>query len=108
MRIHLTSLAVLSWQQDWKHCKKCSKSSRTIRSCCTALRWNLKNPMLAKVIEADSGHGYAWFQRGQIEESRGDIAAAKAAYTAGIIAAEKSGDAHARSELEGALSMIES
>jgi tetratricopeptide (TPR) repeat protein len=64
--------------------------------------------MLAKVIEADSGHGYAWFQRGQIEESRGDIAAAKAAYTAGIIAAEKSGDAHARSELEGALSMIES
>jgi hypothetical protein len=32
---------------------------------------------------------------------------AKQAYSDGIIAATKSGDAHARSELEGALAMIE-
>jgi tetratricopeptide (TPR) repeat protein len=62
---------------------------------------------LAKVIELEPGHGYAFFQQGQIQESRGDLAAARAAYQAGIIAATKSGDAHARSELEGALSMIE-
>jgi tetratricopeptide (TPR) repeat protein len=63
--------------------------------------------MLSKVSEVDPGHGYAWFQAGQIQESRGDLAAAKSAYQAGIVAAAKSGDSHARSELEGALSMIE-
>jgi len=63
---------------------------------------------LEKVIQIDPNHGYAFFQRGQIEESRGDIAAARSAYSDGIIAATKSGDSHARSELEGALSMIES
>jgi tetratricopeptide (TPR) repeat protein len=63
---------------------------------------------LEKVAQLDPGHGYAFFQRGQIEESRGNIAAARKAYEDGIAAATKSGDAHARSELEGALSMIES
>jgi Tfp pilus assembly protein PilF len=62
---------------------------------------------LEKVVLLDPGHGYAFFQRGQIEESRGDMVAARTAYEDGIIAATKSGDAHARSELEGALSMIE-
>jgi tetratricopeptide (TPR) repeat protein len=62
---------------------------------------------LEKVVQLEPGHGYAFFQRGQIEESRGNLAAAKQAYTDGIAAATKSGDAHARSELEGALSMIE-
>jgi len=64
--------------------------------------------LLEKVVQLDPGHGYAFFQRGQIEESRGDTAAAKKAYADGIAASTKSGDAHARSELEGALSMIES
>ena len=63
--------------------------------------------LLEKVAQIDPGHGYAFFQRGQIEESRGDIDAAKKAYADGIIAAKKSGDAHARSELEGALGMLE-
>lgn len=63
---------------------------------------------LEKVVKLDPGHGYAFFQCGQIEESRGNVAAAKEAYSDGIIAATKSGDAHARSELEGALSMLES
>jgi Tfp pilus assembly protein PilF len=63
---------------------------------------------LEKVVQLDPGHGYAFFQRGQIEESRGEMDAARKAYSDGIIAATKSGDTHARSELEGALSMIES
>jgi Tfp pilus assembly protein PilF len=59
--------------------------------------------LLEKVVQIDPGHGYAFFQRGQIEESRGEIVAAKKAYADGINAATKSGDAHARGELEGAL-----
>ena len=62
--------------------------------------------MLEKVTQLDTGHGYAFFQRGQILESIGDLSGARKAYEDGIIAANKSGDAHARSELEGALSMI--
>jgi Flp pilus assembly protein TadD len=63
--------------------------------------------MLEKVITIDPGHGYAFFQRGQILEMSGDSAGAKQAYTDGIAAAIKSGDAHARSELEGALSQLQ-
>ena len=63
--------------------------------------------MLEKVIALDPGHGYAFFQRGQILEMGGDLTAARQAYSDGIIAATKSGDAHARSELEGALAMLE-
>ena len=62
---------------------------------------------LQRVIEVDPGYCYAYFQRGQIQESMGDIEAAKSTYLAGIDAAGRKGDAHARSELEGALSMIE-
>ncbi len=58
---------------------------------------------LEKVVQLDPGHGYAFFQRGQIEESRGNVESARQAYSDGIVAAQKSGDAHARSELEGAL-----
>ncbi len=64
--------------------------------------------MLEKVVQADPGHGYAFFQRGQIHEMCGDLSAARQAYTDGITAATSSGDAHARSELEGALAMIQS
>ena len=63
--------------------------------------------MLEKVIQIDPGHGYAFFQRGQILEMSGDPTAARQAYSDGIIAATKSNDAHARSELEGALAMLE-
>ncbi len=64
--------------------------------------------LLEKVVELDPGHGYALFQAGQIHETSGDVEAARKAYEGGIIAANKSGDAHARSELEGALSNLES
>lgn len=62
---------------------------------------------LDKTIQADAGYCYAYFQRGQVLEQIGDLTAAKQAYRDGIDAATKKGDAHARSELEGALSMIE-
>ena len=62
---------------------------------------------LQRVIEVDPGYCYAYFQRGQIQESMGDIEAARDTYLTGIDAAGRKGDAHARSELEGALSMIE-
>ena len=64
--------------------------------------------LLEKVVELDPGHGYAFFQAGQVLETNGDIEGARKAYQDGIIAADKSGDAHARSELEGALSMLDS
>ena len=62
--------------------------------------------LLEKVTELDSGHGYAFFQAGQILESNGDVAGARKAYEGGIVAAKKSGDSHAVSELEGALAMM--
>lgn len=64
--------------------------------------------LLEKVVELEPGHGYAFFQAGQILEASGDIEAARKAYEGGIVAAQKSGDSHAKSELEGALSMLES
>jgi len=71
----------------------------TTRFCCMAWPWSTKKPAiwqaalaeLEKVVQLDPGHGYAFFQRGQIEELRGNTAAAKMAYSDGIIAAGKVG-----------------
>ena len=62
---------------------------------------------LDRTIQADAAYCYAYFQRGQVFEALGDVASAKGAYLQGIGVAGQKGDAHARSELEGALSMIE-
>lgn len=62
---------------------------------------------LDRTIRFDPGYCYAYFQKGQVFEATGDLAAAKQAYEAGIISARTKGDAHALSELEGALQMIE-
>jgi tetratricopeptide (TPR) repeat protein len=62
---------------------------------------------LDRVIAKDAGYCYAYHQKGLIHESTGDTEAAKAAYRAGIDAARQKGDAHAQSEIEGALEMIE-
>jgi tetratricopeptide (TPR) repeat protein len=56
-----------------------------------------------RVIAVDPAYCYAYFQKGQTLELKGDSEAARKAYQAGIAAA--SGDAHAREELEGALNM---
>jgi len=62
---------------------------------------------LRKTTEIDAGYCYAYFQRGQVYEAMGDVPSARQAYLEGIDAAAKKGDQHARSELEGALGMIE-
>ena len=61
---------------------------------------------LDRTLEADGGYCYAYFQKGQVYEQTGDVAAAKAAYEKGVVAAKEKGDVHAQSELEGALSML--
>jgi len=62
---------------------------------------------LQRVTEIDPGYCYAYHQRGLIHEARGDAPAAKQAYQAGIAAATKKGDAHAREEIAAALAMLE-
>ena len=62
---------------------------------------------LDRVIRADPGYCYAYFQKGQVQESRGDLEGAKRTYRDGISAAKQKGDAHAQGELEGALQIIE-
>jgi Tfp pilus assembly protein PilF len=62
---------------------------------------------LEKTLTVDPGYCYAYYQRGQLQEELGEIELARKAYMEGIEAAGRKGDAHARSELEGALSMIE-
>ena len=63
--------------------------------------------LLDRVIQIDPGYCYAYFQKGAVLESTGDNESAKAVYRAGVDAAKKKGDAHAQSEIEGALAMIE-
>jgi Tfp pilus assembly protein PilF len=62
---------------------------------------------LDKTIQFDPGYCYAYFQKGEVLESQGEVEAAKDAYRAGIDAARRKGDAHALSELEGQLQMLE-
>ena len=62
---------------------------------------------LDRVIGLDPGYCYAYHQKGLIFESTSDAEAAKAAYRAGIEAAKKKGDNHARQEIEAALEMLD-
>ena len=61
---------------------------------------------LDRVIAADAGYCYAYYQKGLIHESTGDLEAARTSYRAGIDAARKTGDAHAQSEIQAALEML--
>ena len=60
-----------------------------------------------KVLAVDSGYCYAYYQRAQAQEMSGDVPAAQASYQEGIAAATRVGDSHAKSELEGALQMLD-
>ena len=62
---------------------------------------------LDKVILADPAYCYAYHQRGLVYELLGDLEAARRSYRHGIEAAEKANDAHARGEIEAALSLIQ-
>jgi Flp pilus assembly protein TadD len=61
---------------------------------------------LGRVTLKDPNHSYAYYQRGLVHESQGDTEAARRSYREGIEAADRSGDAHARGELEAALDML--
>ena len=58
------------------------------------------------VIANDANYCAAYFHGGQTLEKLGKLADAAELYKAGIEATKRTGDAHTRSELEGALSMI--
>ena len=58
------------------------------------------------VIANDANYCAAYFHGGQTLEKLGKLADAAELYRAGIEATKRTGDAHTRSELEGALSMI--
>jgi tetratricopeptide (TPR) repeat protein len=60
-----------------------------------------------RVILHDWGYCYAYHQKGLLLETLGKTEEAKGAYRAGIAAAEKKQDHHAKEEIEAALSMIE-
>lgn len=62
---------------------------------------------LDRVIEIDPGYCYAYHQKGLVFESLEDAESAKQAYRDGIAAAQEKGDAHAQSEIEQALEMIQ-
>ena len=61
---------------------------------------------LRRTITADATYCYAFYQLGQVYEQEGQVADAKKSYEEGISAAIRKGDAHAKSELETALSML--
>ena len=59
------------------------------------------------VLRHDPNYCYAYYQRAQVHESLGEVDAAKLALSEGLQAADRSGDAHARQEIEAALALLE-
>ena len=60
-----------------------------------------------EVLRRDPNYCYAYYQRAQVHESLGDVEAARRTLREGLEAADRSGDGHARSEIEAALSLLE-
>jgi tetratricopeptide (TPR) repeat protein len=58
-------------------------------------------------LAVDSGYCYAYFQKGQVYEQLGQPEQARQSYRDGMAAAKRVNDAHALSELETALSMVQ-
>ena len=61
---------------------------------------------LDKTIATDAKYCYAYYQKGQVQESLGDTDAARQTYQAGVRAAREAGDAHAQGEIQGALDLL--
>lgn len=62
---------------------------------------------LERTVGVDPAYCYAYFQKGQILEKSDDVAGARQAYNAGIVAAKQVGDAHALGELQGVLDALD-
>ncbi|MBS1876185.1 MAG: tetratricopeptide repeat protein [Acidobacteria bacterium] len=58
------------------------------------------------LIAADPSYCAAYFHGGQALEKAGEVEEARTMYEQGIEAAERAGDAHTRSELQGALDLL--
>jgi tetratricopeptide (TPR) repeat protein len=58
------------------------------------------------LIASHPDYAYAYFHGGQTLERLGRVDEARQIYEDGISAATRSGDAHARSELQGALDLL--
>jgi tetratricopeptide (TPR) repeat protein len=58
------------------------------------------------LIEVNPNYGYAYFHCGQTLERLGRLEDAAATYREGIDAANRSGDQHAKSEIQGALDLL--
>lgn len=58
------------------------------------------------LIASDPNYCAAYFHAGQVLERAGDVEQARAMYEQGIEAATRAGDAHTRSELQGALDLL--
>ncbi|HSU53304.1 MAG TPA: tetratricopeptide repeat protein [Candidatus Dormibacteraeota bacterium] len=59
-----------------------------------------------RVLELDENYAAAYYHGGQALEKLGDIDGARAIYEKGIEASTRKGDAHTRSEIEAALSLL--
>ena len=60
----------------------------------------------AQVLRRDPNYCYAYYQQAQVHESLGDADAARRSLREGLEAAARSGDEHARSEIETALAAL--
>ena len=58
------------------------------------------------LLERDNNYSAAYFHGGQALEKLGRIDEARAMYESGIEATTRTGDAHTREEIEGALSLL--
>ena len=58
------------------------------------------------LLEGDENYAAAYFHFGQTLEKLGDVEQARAVYEKGIAVTTRKGDAHARGEIEAALSLL--
>ena len=61
-----------------------------------------------QLLEANPGYTAGYFQYGQFLSRTGRIDQAKKTLSEGVVVAQKSGDMHARDEMQAALSMLNS
>jgi tetratricopeptide (TPR) repeat protein len=59
-----------------------------------------------KTLSVDPGYCYAYYQKGQVQESAGQSEEARQTYRAGIAAAQAKGDGHAAGEIAAALELL--
>ena|ERR1700733_13880764 len=62
--------------------------------------------LFEQAIQLDANQSYAYFQLGQTHEMIQNLPAARTAYERGMAAASRSGDSHARQEIEAALDAL--